>query len=1155
MKEKPTYDELLKKVKYYEDNNLITDVNSATNIDIHIKHLERVNNIIDGSQSIIYLTNIETYTLKYISNNIETLSGYSAKDFLSNKITLAKLIHPNDLDTHKLELAKNRKNNSFAYNPYRIVCKSGEVKWIEDTVNILRDKNGEAVYYEGIITDITRHKNTNDKLTQLTDIIERSELAVIKWTPKEKNLVNFTTNNISKIFGYTQKEFLSGKINYLNIIHPEDIGSVKKEMAKNNEKRLNIYIHKPYRVITKFGEVKWIKDETTIVRDKNGEIIHGEAIFSDITKTYQIEQTILRQNQDYEILNAELKVKEQNYRLLFEENPMSLLEDDFTATHEIFSKLKASGIKNIEKYFKENSKILNECFSNLSIINVNNACIDLFKAKNKEHLLTNINKILGSYTLLNYKNILIDIYNNKSEIFRQATFKNLQEEDIIANLRINIYKNQLEVKAVISIDNITQKIKAEKENKKLLKAVEQSANSIIITNIQGDIEYVNPKFTQITGYTSKEVLGKNPKILNSGLQSKEYYTNLWETISSGKVWSGEFQNKDKNGKLFWEQTTITPIKNENGQLINFLAIKENITALKENQKLLKKQNKELNIVSSELSEKNRLLLESKNRYSNLFEKSPVSIWEEDFSDVIYLLEEIKKKGHDIKLYINEHPDFVNECISKIKVLNVNNITLKLLGAKSKEELIKRLNKNFNESSFETFKEELVSIASNNKEFVRETEFIHGDGSIVFVIIKSILLEDNKTILVSMVNISDIKNVEKKLKKQNKALIKAKEKAEESDQLKTEFLNNMSHEIRTPLNGILGFTQILCDSDTTEDKRKYFGNIIKNSGNQLMHVIDDILEISRLGTKQVTANNKEVCLNTMLLQLFSVFEIRAKENKIPLYLKNGLLEGESTIKTDELKLFKILSNLLENAFKFTNEGYIEFGYILNNSKPEQLEIYVKDTGVGINKINQKTIFDRFSQEEKELSEKFGGLGLGLSIAKENSELLGGTITLESKKGKGATFTVVIPYTPTNPIFKISKEKITLETNETKPTILIAEDEEVNYLFLETLLRDSIKLDCTILHAKNGIEAVEICRNNSGINLVLMDIKMPHMNGFEATKLIKEMNPDLPIIAQTAYTTSSDINKSIEVGCNDFISKPISKKTLNDILIKHLTSKSA
>ncbi|MDO8929463.1 MAG: response regulator, partial [Bacteroidota bacterium] len=387
------------------------------------------------------------------------------------------------------------------------------------------------------------------------------------------------------------------------------------------------------------------------------------------------------------------------------------------------------------------------------------------------------------------------------------------------------------------------------------------------------------------------------------------------------------------------------------------------------------------------------------------------------------------------------------------------------------------------------------------------------------------------------------------KQSEKELISAKEKAEESNRLKTEFLHNMSHEIRTPMNGIMGFTTLLDDPGISHEKQKQYIKFITNSSSQLLRIIDDILEISQLETKQVKAHKEKVCLNDLLLELFSIFDMKAKEKKIPLYLNKSLSDKQSLIYTDTLKLNKILGNLLENALKFTSAGFVEMGYQLKNNA---IEIYIQDTGIGINPEKQEIIFERFSQEEKEVTKIYGGLGLGLSIAKENTELLGGKITLKSEKGKGSVFYVTIPYDPV-----YSHESAKVADVDTEPlsgegelyTILIVEDEEVNYLYLEALI-ELTNLNTKLIHAKNGKEAIETCKKNEQINLVLMDIKMPVMNGYEATKEIKKYRPGLPVIAQTAYSAEEDEVMAKAAGCNDFISKPIRGETFNQIIARYL-----
>ena len=593
-----------------------------------------------------------------------------------------------------------------------------------------------------------------------------------------------------------------------------------------------------------------------------------------------------------------------------------------------------------------------------------------------------------------------------------------------------------------------------------------------------------------------------------------------------------------DGKIIWVQSKADLIYDDQGNKIGLLGTSIDITDLKKVEYELKNQNKELRQLSDQLSEKNRLLIETKDRYRILFEQSPVSIWEEDYSSAIHLLTKKQCEVKDLKKYLDENPDFVLKCISKIKIIGVNNKTLELFGVKNEEELLLQLRKTLNSEAIELLKKELLIFVSDKTEFLDVAKFIKTDGKEITALLKFAKINNYGKVIISLTDITALKKAEQEL-------LIAKSKAEESDRLKTEFIHNMSHEIRTPMNGILGFSELLNDTELTIQKRNNFVNIIQNSGHQLLNIIDDILEISRLGTKQVKVIDSEVCLNDVLLELFSIFDIKAKEKKIPLYFKKVFSDKQSTIITDKTKLNKILSNLLENALKFTNEGFIEFGYQLKNSSDNvELEIFVKDTGIGIKPEKHELIFERFSQAEKEMSKKVGGLGLGLSIAKENTELLGGEIRVVSEMMKGATFFITIPYKP------VYANEVEIEEDQNKYTILIAEDEEVNYMYLETLLKDIMKLNCNILHAKNGKQAIEICENNSTIDILLMDLKMPVLNGFEAVKKIRILRPNLPIIAQTAYSTKEEEENAFTVGCDDFISKPIHKDTLFKILNKYL-----
>lgn len=1310
------------------------------------------------------------------------------KNFIKNSENLAFIIYPEDQEIVSIDIKDLVEKKIASYDKeYRIIRNNDkQVRWVNSLGKLEFDSSGNPIKIIGTVQDITITKNRNRELEKALQKAEESENSLFEAQKiAELGSYSFDITNgfwsssiiLNKIFGI-KESYVKDVTNWIQLIHPDDreemISYLETNILKNHES-----FDKQYRIIRNNDkEIKWVHGFGKLNFDEKGKPTQLVGTIQDVTSILEIQEALQKAKQVAE--ESELLFKS-----LIEHAGDAMYLSDFDG----------------------------------NIIQVNNKAIKNSGYSRKELLSMNTKQLEAEFNELDRKKSAWSELTRKNNITIETLHK--RKDGLVFPVEINIAVLKIGVKKLLLgfARDISIRKKRLKEFKLLSTAVNQSANAIVITDINGNIEFTNPKFSLLTGYGAQEVKGKSPNILNSGLHPESFFKNLWDTILNGEDWQGVFQNKTKDGTLIWDSTTITPVKNDVGEITNFLAIKEDITEQKnseinlnaayakieENENYLKRilqtanegfwiinnkaqttdvnikmcsilgykkeefigksifdfvdkknrtifknqikqrekglsttyeielikksgenviclfntspiydnenirkgsfalvtdittlklssnklklRNKELNRLSKELFEKNQLLNISRDRFVNLFEHSPVSLWEEDFSEVKNFIKSKGVKNKDLEEYFNNNHNFLLECILKISIIKVNKNTLSLFGAKDIEELKIHLKNSNRDINFQTLKKEILAIVLGNKTFSCETEFSKIDGTLISAVIKSKIDSDGKAI-VSVLDITDIKNTRDQLKKaklkaeksderyrlavsatglgiwdwdviSNKAfysklykmqlgyedhelenvfstwenllhpddyestvlkfknylknpvgqylsefrmkhkngsyisifsmaesiknekgevirmfgshrditvrkkalknleeqtaeLVKSKEKAEESNRLKTEFLNNMSHEIRTPMNGILGFSQFLSDENLPIAKRNYFIKIIQNSGNQLLRVIDDILEISRLETKQVKVIEKPVCLNDLLMELFSVFDLKAKENQIPLYIKTELSDEQSTIYTDKSKLNKIISNLLENSFKYTNKGSINFGYKLINNN---IEIFVKDTGIGINIEKQKIIFERFLQENEETSRASGGLGLGLSIAKENTELLGGEISVNSIKWKGSTFTVSIPYKPVNTNFKMHNfnENNNNIKEKLKYTILIAEDEEMNYLFLEILVSKIFNQNCNILHVIDGVEAVKLCKEKAAIDLILMDINMPKMNGLEATKKIREFSPNLPIIAQTAYSSIEDKEKAVSAGCNGFISKPINKEELKTIIDHHLNLK--
>jgi len=641
--------------------------------------------------------------------------------------------------------------------------------------------------------------------------------------------------------------------------------------------------------------------------------------------------------------------------------------------------------------------------------------------------------------------------------------------------------------------NITKRNQAEealKESEERFRSIyENSTVGIYRTTPAGQILLANPNLIKLLGYSSfKELADRN--LEEDGFEPFYERTHFMDIMKrEGEVKGLESAWTRMDGTIIFISESARAINDKEGKIIYYDGIIEDIT-------LRKKAEQELIIANKELVFQNE---EKGKRADELVIAN---------KELVFQNEEKEKRANELVI-ANKNLAFENKEKEKRadELIILNNVL------------------DFQNKEREKQAKELIlankELAYQNKEKgKRADELIIANKELVF------------------------QNEEKE--KRATELTIAKEQAEESDRLKSAFLTNMSHEIRTPMNGILGFTELLKEPNLSSDDQQDYIQTIQISGARMLNTINSIVDMSKIESGLMKVDIKETNINEKIEFTYKFFKPEVEIKGLQFLVKNSLPSKEVIIKTDNEKVYGILTNLIKNAIKFTFEGSIEFGY---EKKGKYLEFFVKDTGVGIPKNQMELIFERFRQGSESHNRGYEGSGLGLCIAKSYVEMLGGKIWVESEEGKGSTFYFTIPYN------SISEEKIKIinavsaehkEVEIKKLKVLVVEDDEISYSLLTKMLQ---KISYEVLHAITGVQAVEACRNNPDIDLVLMDIRMPKMDGNEASRQIRQFNKDVIIIAQTAYAFSGDREKAIEAGCNDYISKPINSTSLFELIKKH------
>jgi len=438
---------------------------------------------------------------------------------------------------------------------------------------------------------------------------------------------------------------------------------------------------------------------------------------------------------------------------------------------------------------------------------------------------------------------------------------------------------------------------------------------------------------------------------------------------------------------------------------------------------------------------------------------------------------------------------------------------------------------------------------NNGFFETELRLRHKTGQYMNISTRSVTVRGDSGEVLGALTISrDIT----KLKQVHEDLIKANIGAESSNRLKSNFLANISHEIRTPLNSVVGFSNLLLTNNLSNKVKEEYIEHINHNSEKLLQIIGDIIDLSRLESSQIEITYEEASLSTIVNEIIEEARqiIRRNEKPIILNVKNHFEDAGDLIFTDRIWLKRVLNHLMDNAVKFTLEGSVEFSYLLEN---QNVVFKIRDTGIGINKENLGRIFEEFRQEFDGHHRPFEGLGIGLTLAKEVIERMGGSIFVQSEKGVGSEFSFSIPYRPAGSTklkpAAVSIEHVLKPIDWSSKKCLLVDDNKDVLIYLNRILSDT---GVSILTARSGFEAIEIIKTNPDIDVVLLDMQMPEMNGIEATKEIRKIRKDIPIIAQTAFIFEDDKDIILEAGCDACLIKPIRREHLLTVMSSFVKS---
>jgi PAS domain S-box-containing protein len=804
-------------------------------------------------------------------------------------------------------------------------------------------------------------------------------------------------------------------------------------------------------------------------------------------------QEVLLKSSDLllEVTNIETNVR--GYVMTDDEDFIANYNQDILSINTLFAILKEDTKDNVSQQIRIDSMI------ETSIVRGNE--LEQVIKNNRENKLTDSAKI----AFVESEKIMSNKIKNRIEDFNNNEFNLLKERKIESNksnANSLILFLTLLFFIIISLFLVSIIIKNQKDkNEELIaftneisgyKDALNESSLVTITDKNGIILFANDNFCKSSKYTREELIGKDYAIVNSGFHSKEFMRELWDTITAGKIWRGEFKNKTKYGDMYWVDTTIVPFFDKQGEIYQFVAIRIDITK----QKLMAQYSRSL--IEASLDP-----LLTINREGKMTDMNEATL-------KITGVEREKLIGSDFADYFTD-PQKAREVYQEVFAKGfVKNYPLSMKDHKSTDVL-------FNGS---VYKDE--------------------EGNMLGAVVVARDITEQKRSEKELIEAKIFAELAKNIAEEEKS------KAENAAKSKQQFLSNMSHEIRTPMNAIIGFTKVVLKTELSAKQREYL-TAIKMSGDALIVLINDILDLAKVDAGKMTFEKTPFKLLLSISAMLHLFETKIQEKNLDL-IKIYDPRIPDVLVGDPVRLHQIIMNLLSNAVKFTSKGQITVTVSLFNEDEKQvtIEFAVKDTGIGIVEDQMDKIFENFQQASSDTARLFGGTGLGLAIVKQLVESQGGHIQVKSTLNEGTTFSFRLNFQKTDAMAEEQTEIIEMDEDIKNIKVLVVEDMALNQLLMKTVL-DEFGFDRDI--AENGKKAIEkllhkdIYGGIKAYDIILMDLQMPEMNGFEATEYIRHtLKSKIPIIALTADVTTVDVAKCKTVGMNDYIAKPVDERIL-------------